>query len=113
QESIYQHAGNNIDTPAHFRAWLGDTYLQRTVGTCQSAIQKLSQETFKTDDNPELELEFVNVPDNVNDSNALRFLMAHLPTELYIRMEGANPAGITAFFTSFKELWLAIVIETQ
>ncbi|CAG8658692.1 1319_t:CDS:1 [Ambispora gerdemannii] len=102
-----QHAGNNINTPARFRTWLGDTYLQRTVGTHQSAIQRLFQETFKTDDNPEtykarIRQYLLGVPDN--DANALGFLMAHLPSELFIWMEGVNPGRITAFFNSLKEL---------
>src|SRR5262245_39461864 len=28
-----QFAGNNIDTPARFRAWLEDAYRQRMIGT--------------------------------------------------------------------------------
>ncbi|CAG8491891.1 8437_t:CDS:2 [Ambispora gerdemannii] len=78
-----QHANNNINTPARFKAWLGDTYLQRTVGTRQSAIQRLSQETFKTDDNPE-----------TYEAKIRQYIL------------GTNSDGITTFFTTLKELWL-------
>ncbi|CAG8564625.1 7699_t:CDS:2 [Ambispora gerdemannii] len=100
-------ANANTFTDAHKADIYKSKMAGKTVDTHQSAIQRLSQETFKTDDNPEtyearIRQYILGVPDD--DANALGFLMAHLPNELFIRMEGTNPGSITAFFTTLKEL---------
>ncbi|CAH1770058.1 11447_t:CDS:1, partial [Entrophospora sp. SA101] len=104
-----QHAGNAIDTPARFIAWLRYKYQTEMIGTQQVALQRLAYEKFLSNDTPEtyetrirpLLLGVAN-----DDANALSFLMNHLPDELFNRMESANPANINAFFTDLKKLWL-------
>jgi len=101
-----QHAGNNIDTPARFIAWLRHKYQTETVGSQQVALQRLAYEKFLPNDTPEtyetrirpLILGVAN-----NDANALSFIMDHLPNELFTRMERANPTDINAFFTPYKK----------
>ncbi|CAH1770111.1 13544_t:CDS:2, partial [Entrophospora sp. SA101] len=92
-----QHAGNAIDTPARFIAWLRHKYQTETVGTQQVALQRLAYEKFLPNDTPEayetrirpLLLGVAN-----DDANALSFLMNHLPDDLFNRMESANPGNI-------------------
>ncbi|CAH1766491.1 8788_t:CDS:1, partial [Entrophospora sp. SA101] len=48
-----QHAGNNIDTPARFIAWLRHKYQTETVGSQQVALQRLAYEKFLPNDTPE------------------------------------------------------------
>ncbi|RIB10235.1 hypothetical protein C2G38_2206696 [Gigaspora rosea] len=104
-----QYAGNNIDTPAHFIAWLRHKYQTETVGTQQVATQRLAQEKFLPFDNPEsyearIRPLLLGVADN--DANILGLLKGHLSGELYTWMKIANPAGINAFFTELKNMWL-------
>ncbi|RIB07773.1 hypothetical protein C2G38_2252421 [Gigaspora rosea] len=104
-----QHAGNNIDTPARFIAWLHHKYQTETVGTQQVATQRLAQEKFLPFDNPEsyearIRPLLLGVADN--DANILGLLKGHLSGELYTWMKIANPGGITAFFTELKNMWL-------
>ncbi|RIB28220.1 hypothetical protein C2G38_1564776 [Gigaspora rosea] len=104
-----QHAGNNIDTPARFIAWLRHKYQTETVGTQQVATQRLAQEKFLPFDNPEsyearIQPLLLGVADN--DANILGLLKGHLSGELYTWMKIANPANITAFFTELKNMYL-------
>ncbi|RIB19692.1 hypothetical protein C2G38_2181168 [Gigaspora rosea] len=75
-----QHAGNNIDIPAHFVVWLHHKYQTETFGTQQGVAD--------------------------GDANILGLLKGHLSGELYTWMKIANPAGINAFFTELKNMWL-------
>ena len=103
-------AGNPaINTPATLRAWMNAKYQRETIGTQQSAIQRLSQERFLPTDSPDtyekrirpLLLGVAN-----NDATALSFLKNHLSGDFYTWMKIANPANIDAFFTELKNLWL-------
>ncbi|RIB20193.1 hypothetical protein C2G38_2179929 [Gigaspora rosea] len=104
-----QHAGNNIDTPARFIVWLRHKYQTETVGAQQVATQRLAQEKFLPFDNPETYKTricplLLGVADG--NTNILGLLKGHLSGELYTWMKIANPAGINAFFTELKNMWL-------
>ncbi|RGB23288.1 hypothetical protein C1646_774738 [Rhizophagus diaphanus] len=71
-------AGNPAkNSPDTLWAWMRAKYQRETVGNQQSAIQRLTQERFH-----------------------------QLSGDLYTWMRIANPAGIDAFFTELKNLWL-------
>ncbi|GES93459.1 hypothetical protein GLOIN_2v1772633 [Rhizophagus clarus] len=89
--------------------WMNAKYQRETIGTQQSAIQKLSQERFLPTDSPDtyekrirpLLLGVAN-----NDATTLSFLKNHLLGDFYTWMKIANPANIDAYFTELKNLWL-------
>jgi hypothetical protein len=103
-------AGNPaINTPDTLRAWLRAKYQRETVGNQQSAIQRLTQEKFHQYDTPDtyetrIRPLLLGVADN--DAQVLGFLKSQLSGELYTWMRIANPAGIDAFFTELKNMWL-------
>ena len=43
----------NINTPATLRAWMRSKYQRKTVGSRQSALQRLTQERFLPTDTPD------------------------------------------------------------
>src|SRR6185436_9075592 len=72
-------------------------------------IQRLTQERYQPYDTPDtykarIRLLIIGVADD--DAQVLGFLKNHLPGELYTWMKIANPAGINAFFTELKNMWL-------
>ena len=103
-------AGNPaINTPDTLRAWMRAKYQRETVGNQQSAIQRLTQERFQSYDTPDtyetrIRPLLLGVADN--DVQVLGFLKSQLSDDLYTWMKIANPAGINAFFTELKNLWL-------
>ena len=103
-------AGNPaINTPDTLRAWMRAKYQRETVGNQQSAIQRLTQERFQSYDTPDtyetrIRSLLLGVADN--DAQVLGFLKSQLSGDLYTWMRIANPAGIDAFFTELKNLWL-------
>ena len=53
-------AGNAVNTPALFQAWLRDKYREVKIGTAQASMKALMHEKFHTIDTPETyEKEFV------------------------------------------------------
>jgi hypothetical protein len=102
-------AGNPVNTPALFLAWLNEEYQRLNIGTQQIATQRLTQEKFTPYDTPEtyetrIKPFLLGVPNN--DGYVLGVLKNHLPTELFNRMIHAAPATIPAFFTELKNMWL-------
>ena len=98
-----------INTPDTLRAWMRAKYQRETVGNQQSAIQRLTQERFQSYDTPDtyetrIRPLLLGVADN--DAQVLGFLKSQLSGDLYTWMRIANPAGIDAFFTELKNLWL-------
>src|SRR6185369_9218655 len=102
-------AGNVVNTPVLFLAWLNEEYQRHNIGTQQIATQRLTQEKFTPYDTPEsyetrikpLLLGVAN-----NDEYVLGVLKNQLPTELFNRMTHVAPANISAFFTALKNMWL-------
>jgi hypothetical protein len=99
----------NINSPDTLRAWLRVKYQRETVGNQQSAIQRLTQEKFQQYDTPDtyetrIHPFLLGMADN--DAQVLGFLKSQLSGELYTWMRIANPAGIDAFFTELKNIWL-------
>uniref|UniRef100_U9T2I5 Uncharacterized protein n=1 Tax=Rhizophagus irregularis (strain DAOM 181602 / DAOM 197198 / MUCL 43194) TaxID=747089 RepID=U9T2I5_RHIID len=66
----------NINTPATLRAWMRSHYQRETVGVAD------------------------------NDAQTIGFLKNHLSGDLYTWMRAVAPAGINAFFTNLKDMWL-------
>jgi hypothetical protein len=98
-----------INTPATLRVWMNAKYQRETVGSQQSAIQRLSQERFLPTDSPDtyekrIRPLLLGVPNN--DATALSFLKNHLSGDFYTWMKIANPANIDVYFTELKNLWL-------
>ena len=98
-----------INTPATLRAYLNAKYQRETIGSQQSAIQKLTQEKFQINDTPDIyetRIRPLLLGTADNDEQVLGFLKNQLPGELYTWMKIANPGGINAFFTALKNMWL-------
>src|SRR5436190_1050663 len=112
-------AGNPaINSPATLRTWMRAKYQRETIGTQQSAIQRLSQERFLPTDSPDtyekrMRPLLLGVPNN--DATAIAFLKNHLSGDFYTWMKIANPANIDAYFTELKNLWLERnpIVSTQ
>ncbi|PKK64880.1 hypothetical protein RhiirC2_786904 [Rhizophagus irregularis] len=105
------YAGGNpaINSPATLRTWMRAKYQRETIGTQQSAIQRLSQERFLPTDSPntyEKRIRPLLLGVANNDATALSFLKNHLSGDFYTWMKIANPANIDAYFTELKNLWL-------
>ncbi|POG72666.1 hypothetical protein GLOIN_2v1773489 [Rhizophagus irregularis DAOM 181602=DAOM 197198] len=66
----------NINSPATLRAWMRSHYQRETVGVAD------------------------------NDAPTIGFLKNHLSGDLYTWMRAVAPAGINAFFTNLKDMWL-------
>ncbi|CAB4416203.1 unnamed protein product [Rhizophagus irregularis] len=66
----------NINSPATLRAWMRSHYQRETVGVAD------------------------------NDAQTIGFLKNHLSGDLYTWMRAVAPAGINAFFTNLKDMWL-------
>src|SRR2546429_5885968 len=84
-------------------------YQRETVGSQQVAFQKITQEKFLPSDSPDTYEKriyplLLGIVDN--DARVLGFLKSHLSGDLFTWMRIANPAGIDAFFTELKNLWL-------
>ncbi|GBB93416.1 hypothetical protein RclHR1_21680002 [Rhizophagus clarus] len=84
-------------------------YQHENIGTQQSAIQRLFQERFLSTDSPDtyekrIQPLLLSVADN--DATVLSFLKNHLSGDFYTWMKIANPAGIDAYFTNLKNIWL-------
>src|SRR3954447_23075013 len=84
-------------------------YQRETIGTQQSAIQRLSQERFLPTDSPDtyekrIRPLLLGIPNN--DTTALAFLKNHLSGDFYTWMKIAGPVDIDAYFTKLKNLWL-------
>ena len=99
----------NINSPDTLRAWMRAKYQRETVGNQQSAIQRLTQERFQSYDTPDtyetrIRPLLLGVADN--DAQVLGFLKSQLSGDLYTWMRIANLAGIDAFFTELKNMWL-------
>jgi hypothetical protein len=106
-----QHGGNNIDTPARFRAWLRYKYHELTQGSQGASISKLATEKFLPNDTPEsyedrIRLLLLNTANNNADACAL--LWNHLPDELFNRVKSARPNAndIDAFFEAVRNCYL-------
>lgn len=109
QQNNFVNPAVNIDSPDTLRAWLRTKYQRETIGTQQTAIQRLSQERFLVTDSPDtyekrIRPLLLGVPDN--DPIALSFLKNHLSGDLYTWMKITNPATTDAYFTELKNLWL-------
>src|SRR5256884_2056247 len=103
------NANANINTPATLRAWMRSKYQRETVGSRQSALQRLTQERFLPTDSPDtyekrIRPLLLGVADN--DAQTIGFLKNHLSGDLYTWMRAVAPAGINAFFTNLKDMWL-------
>lgn len=101
----------NIDSPDTLKAWLDEKYQRETIGTKNSAIQKLSQERFQPYDTPdtyEARIRPLILGVANNDAYVLGTLKTHLSgdRELYSWMRNENIAGINEFFTILKNMWL-------
>src|SRR5271154_5461607 len=99
----------NINTPATLRAWMRSKYQRETVGSRQSALQRLTQERFLPTDSPDtyekrIRPLLLGVADG--DAQTVGFLKNHLSGDLYTWMRAVAPAGIDAFFTQLKNMWL-------
>ncbi|GBC36910.2 hypothetical protein GLOIN_2v1773489 [Rhizophagus irregularis DAOM 181602=DAOM 197198] len=99
----------NINSPATLRAWMRSHYQRETVGSWQSALQRLTQEKFLPSDTPDtyekrIRPLLLGVADN--DAQTIGFLKNHLSGDLYTWMRAVAPAGINAFFTNLKVMWL-------
>ncbi|GES81257.1 hypothetical protein GLOIN_2v1773489 [Rhizophagus clarus] len=99
----------NINTPDTLRAWMRSHYQQETVGSRQSALQRLTQEKFLPTDSPDtyekrIRPLLLGVADN--DAQTIGFLKNHLSGDLYTWMRAVAPATINAFFTNLKDMWL-------
>src|SRR5271154_2833393 len=73
------------------------------------AFQRLTQEKFLPSDSPDtyekrIRPLLLGMADN--DAQVLGFLKSHLTGDFFIMIRIANPAGINAFFTELKSLWL-------
>ncbi|CAG8640225.1 3339_t:CDS:1 [Paraglomus occultum] len=98
-----------INSPATLRAWARAKYQRETVGTKQSAIQKLTQERFQPFDTPdtyETRIRHILLGVANNDAQVLGFLKSQLPGELFTWMRSDAPAGIDEFFIALKNMWL-------
>ncbi|CAH1767874.1 17224_t:CDS:2 [Entrophospora sp. SA101] len=76
----YTHGDPAINSPATLRVCARAKYQRETVGTKQSAIQKLTQEKFQPFDTP--------------DTYSTSFIRSNAP------------AGINEFFIALKNMWL-------
>uniref|UniRef100_U9UK56 CCHC-type domain-containing protein n=1 Tax=Rhizophagus irregularis (strain DAOM 181602 / DAOM 197198 / MUCL 43194) TaxID=747089 RepID=U9UK56_RHIID len=84
-------------------------YQRETVGSRQSALQRLTQERFLPTDSPDtyekrIRPLLLGVVDG--DAQTVGFLKNHLSGDLYTWMRAVAPAGIDAFFTQLKDMWL-------
>ncbi|PKC65979.1 hypothetical protein RhiirA1_460328 [Rhizophagus irregularis] len=84
-------------------------YQRETVGSRQSALQRLTQERFLPTDSPDtyekrIRPLLLGVADG--DAQTVGFLKNHLLGDLYTWMRAVAPAGIDAFFTQLKDMWL-------
>ncbi|CAG8603199.1 9095_t:CDS:1 [Diversispora eburnea] len=98
-----------INIPDILRVYLNAKYQRETVGSQQSAIQKLTQEKFQINDTPDIyetRIRPLVLGTANNDEQVLGFLKNHLPGKLYTWMKIANPTGIDEFFTALKNMWL-------
>ncbi|GES89924.1 hypothetical protein GLOIN_2v1778214 [Rhizophagus clarus] len=98
-----------INSPATLQTWMRAKYQHENIGTQQSAIQRLFQERFLSTDSPDtyekrIQPLLLSVADN--DATVLSFLKNHLSGDFYTWMKIANPAGIDAYFTNLKNIWL-------
>ena len=99
----------NINTPATLCAWMRSKYQRETVGSRQSALQRLTQKRFLPTDSPDtyekrIRPLLLGVADG--DAQTVEFLKNHLLGDLYTWMRAVAPAGINAFFTNLKDMWL-------
>ncbi len=84
-------------------------YQRETVGSQQSALQRLTQERFLPTDSPDtyekrIRPLLLGVADG--DAQTVGFLKNHLSGDLYTWMRAIAPATINAFFTNLKDMWL-------
>ena len=98
-----------INTPATLRAWMRSKYQRETVGSRQSALQRLTQERFLPTDSPDtyekrIRPLLLGVADG--DAQTVGFLKNHLSGDLYTWMRAVAPGTINAFFTNLKDMWL-------
>src|ERR1043165_8408782 len=98
-----------INTPATLRAWMRSKYQRETVGSRQSALQRLTQERFLPTDSPDtyekrIRPLLLGVADN--DAQTVGFLKNHLSGDLYTWMRAVALGSIDAFFTNLKDMWL-------
>jgi hypothetical protein len=101
------NAGNVVNTPALFQAWLRDKYREVKIGTAQASMKALMYEKFNTIDTPETyEKRIRPHVDGMPYADALPILLNHLPENLEIRVRIANPADLNAFFTELNNKWL-------
>ncbi|GES90035.1 hypothetical protein GLOIN_2v1772633 [Rhizophagus clarus] len=101
--------GGAINTPATLRTWMRSHYQRETIGSWQVAFQRLTQEKFLPTDSPDtyekrIRPLLLEVPDG--DAQTVGFLKNHLSGDLYTWMRAVAPAGIDAFFTELKNMWL-------
>ncbi|GBC43410.2 hypothetical protein GLOIN_2v1773489 [Rhizophagus irregularis DAOM 181602=DAOM 197198] len=86
----------NINTPATLRAWMRSHYQRETVGSRQSALQRLTQEKFLPTDSPDtyekrIRPLLLGVADG--DAQTVGFLKNHLSGDLYTWMRAVTPAA--------------------
>ena len=99
----------NINIPATLRIWMRSKYQRETVSSQQSAFQRLTQERFLPTDSLDtyekrIQPLLLGVADG--DVQTVGFLKNHLSGDLYTWMRTVAPAGIDAFFTQLKDMWL-------
>ena len=100
-------AGNAVNTPALFQAWLRDKYREVKIGTAQASMKALMHEKFHTIDTPETyEKRIRPYVDAMPYADALPILCSHLPENLELRIKISNPADLNAFFTELNNKWL-------
>src|SRR5439155_13459511 len=100
-------AGNAVNTPALFQAWLRDKYRKVKIGTAQASMKALMYEKFNTIDTPETyEKRICPHVNGMPYADALPILLNHLLENLEIRVRIANPADLNAFFTELNNKWL-------
>ncbi|CAG8607928.1 1775_t:CDS:2 [Cetraspora pellucida] len=98
-----------INSPDTLQAWMRAKYQQEIVGNQQSAIQRLTQEKYQlydTSDTYETRVRPLLLGVADNDMQVIGFFKSHLMGNFYTWMRIANPAGINAFFTELKKIWL-------
>ncbi len=98
----------NINTPATLHVWMRSKYQRETVSS-QSAFQRLTQERFLPTDSPDTYEKriwslLLDVADD--DVQTVGFLKNHLSGNFYTWIRAVAPAGIDAFFTQLKDMWL-------
>src|SRR3954470_15802495 len=106
----FQHpAGTNVVTPALFLAWLRHKYREVMVGSSQASMRALMNEKFlPIDTTDSYEKRVRPYVQDIPYADAQSILYNHLPENLALRVQIANPVDLNAFFTELKRKWLEV-----